>query len=196
MKESITKRYKAFTIKDELDPNLAYTNAYVINKSSGKTVSNASDISFDENSNTVLFTASSDFLKNMDLKGEVYELVIEAKVLNNAKDIAKEAKDSVTDSSVVENDNEKDSNTSKDTDSNEADKTIIKNIATSTLDDNPQDTNEVENYLKPTPSAKTPAKNVDSQPAQSTSKMAQTGSHSIIDDIKADLINFLSNLAA
>nr|WP_125714091.1 isopeptide-forming domain-containing fimbrial protein [Companilactobacillus kedongensis] len=188
LNQSISKRYTEFSITDPLPDNIAHTKAYVINKANGKTASEESDLSFDENSNTVLFTASDSFLKNMDLNGETYELVVEGKVV--AKNAKTDDQDLLTDPSTDKKDSTNSSTTSaSDTKQDEvtdtSDVTVIRDVATSSLNNNPQDTNEVLNYLRPeTPKdEETTPGNVDSNPAESTSKMAQTGNKGFIKSI-------------
>ena len=190
--KDLSERYPQFTIKDQLDQRLTYVNAYVVNKADGKKMSNDSEISFDESSNTVLFTASPDFLKAMPLKGETYELVIEVKVNKGAATIANAetrsdksgntaetsqsnqddaATDQTTKPGTTENGTESDS---------AADVQVIRNVATSDLGNNPQDTNEVVNNLKGNPvnNPKDDKQSKDSMPEDEPSykKMAQTGS--------------------
>ncbi|MBA1392619.1 isopeptide-forming domain-containing fimbrial protein, partial [Lactobacillus sp. XV13L] len=229
--KDLSERYKSFSIKDQLDKRLTYSNAYVINKADGKKMSSDSEIEFDKDSNTVLFTASPEFLKNMKLNGETYELVIEVKVNKNATVVATAdtENDSLIKSGVDSNstndsqqmqqnsqtinqtdtaaksglnsstnstsaapvqgitalENTKPGTTENGTDSNEAGEVqVIKNVATSTIDGNPQDTNEVRNNLVADPKSKTPQKNDDKQNPKDTNpedepsykKMAQTGS--------------------
>ncbi|MFC0290623.1 isopeptide-forming domain-containing fimbrial protein [Bombilactobacillus bombi] len=232
--KDLSERYKSFTIKDQLDKRLTYSNAYVINKADGKKMSSDSEIEFDKDSNTILFTASPTFLKDMKLNGETYELVIEVKVNKNATVVATANTDSsdlvksedndtnspnsATDSSkTTKNDSlnaksvspikETSSNTAvsptigtanqtnvlpgtteNGTDSNEAGEVqVIKNVATSTIDGNPQDTNEVKNNLIAEPKSKDPQKDTDKQNPQNNNpedepsykKMAQTGTKNL-----------------
>lgn len=105
-------------------------------------------------------------------------------VTDNAKDTKE---DNVITNSDSSNDNTKYSTTENGTDSSSADDVkVIKNIATSSLNDNPQDTNEVKNNLKPetpeekknedTPSNGESTPNNSSNPDTAVAKMAQTGS--------------------
>lgn len=72
----LAQRYKEFSIIDKLDKNVKFDSAYVQNADTKAKVSNPSEISFDKDSNTVKFTASNQFLSQMPLKGETYDLVI------------------------------------------------------------------------------------------------------------------------
>ena len=158
-------------------------------------MSNDSEISFDESSNTVLFTASPDFLKAMPLKGETYELVIEVKVNKGAATIAnaetRSDKSENTSGTVRSNQDDvaagqttKPGTTENGTESDSAaDVQLIRNVATSNLGNNPQDTNEVVNNLKGDPinNPKDDKQLKDSMPEDEPSykKMAQTGSKTL-----------------
>lgn len=200
--KDLSERYPQFTIKDQLDKRLTYVNAYVVNKTDGKKMSNDSEISFDESSNTVLFTASPDFLKAMPLKGETYELVIEVKVNKGATTIAnaETRSDKSGNKSETSQSNQDDATadqttklgtTENGTESDSAaDVQLIRNVATSDLGNNPQDTNEVINNLKGDPinNPKDNKQSKDSMPEDEPSykKMAQTGSKT--------LYNFLTKI--
>lgn len=200
--KDLSKRYPQFTIKDQLDQRLTYVNAYVINKADGKKMSNDSEISFDESSNTVLFTASPDFLKAMPLKGETYELVIEVKVNKGAAAIANAETPAVSSTNAAATNKSdqdkmtvdqttKPGTTENGTDSDAAaDVQIIRNVATSDLGNNPQDTNEVVNNLKgqPVDNLKNNEQPKGAMPEDEPSykKMAQTGTKTFF--------HFLSNL--
>lgn len=81
LKEDLLKPYKSFGISDKLDANLKYLDSYVINKETGKKISDSNTTEYDAKTRTVSWTASRDFLdKGMPLKGETYELVIKVKV--------------------------------------------------------------------------------------------------------------------
>lgn len=120
----LAQRYKEFSMIDKLDKNVQFNSAYVQNADTKEKMSSPSEVVFDKDSNTVKFTASNQFLSKMPLKGETYELVIEATVNIQDNDLAKEVE--------------------------------IDNTGTVSLDNNPQNTNTVDNHYKPvTPDAPT-----------------------------------------
>lgn len=110
--KDLSQRYPDFSIKDQLDNRVIYKNAYVINKADGKKMSKPSELTFEPTSNTVLFTASKDFLDKMELKGETYELVIKTVVKGNSSDLKKDSSNSDQSADSTSNANDQETQSS------------------------------------------------------------------------------------
>lgn len=132
----LNDRYKEFSITDPLDKGVTYQNAYVIDKKNGKTLSQPSDISFEQDSNTVHFSASQDFLDKMELKGETYELVAVAKVNSNAISNSNASNNGVSSNDSSKSNSDTNTNTK---DSSETDTT------TNTNDENTSNSDQTNN---------------------------------------------------
>ncbi|WP_265460268.1 isopeptide-forming domain-containing fimbrial protein [Enterococcus sp. HY326] len=100
-------QFTSWKITDKLDANVTYNSSRLLDES-GKAVDEGGSYTYDEKSHTVTYTSSKEFLSNMKMAGQSYQLEIN---VTAKKDIASG--------------------------------TVIKNTATSTINDKDQLTNEV-----------------------------------------------------
>ncbi|MBA1394997.1 isopeptide-forming domain-containing fimbrial protein, partial [Lactobacillus sp. XV13L] len=78
---NLLKKYRSFELSDKLDINLKYQDSYVINKDTGKKVTDTNTTEYDPKTRTVTWNASKEFLDSgMKYDGEIYELIIKAEV--------------------------------------------------------------------------------------------------------------------
>lgn len=84
--EDVLVRYSAFKMVDELPEEVDYVSAKLYDKD-GKEVTKGT-ATYDKSSHKVTWTANSEFLTTMPLKGETYTLKVTAKVNSNMKDVA------------------------------------------------------------------------------------------------------------
>ena len=72
--------YSSLVFKDVLDPNLAYISLAVHDENNQNITSSAGTTTFESSTKTLKYTFSSNYLKNVNYKGQTYKFIIKAKI--------------------------------------------------------------------------------------------------------------------